>query len=53
VPRPPKCGPANETVPIAEYADYGRGCTRRTNQVQRSLEDTKPKQRGFELVLEA
>jgi phage/plasmid-like protein (TIGR03299 family) len=38
---------------IAEYADYGRRYTRRSNQVQRSFEDTQLKQRGLELVLEA
>ena len=35
---------------IAEWADYGRRYTKRTNQVQRSFEDTQLKQRGLELV---
>jgi hypothetical protein len=38
---------------IAEYADFGRRYTRRTDQVQRSFEDTQLKQRGLELVLGA
>jgi phage/plasmid-like protein (TIGR03299 family) len=38
---------------IAEYADFGRRYTRRSNQVQRSFEDTQFKQRGLELLLEA
>ena len=38
---------------IAEYADFGRRYTRRSNQVQRSFEDAQLKQRGFELLLEA
>ncbi len=38
---------------IAEYADFGRRYTRRSNQVQRSFEDTQLKQRGLELLLEA
>jgi hypothetical protein len=38
---------------IAEYADFGRRCTRRTDQVQRSFEDTQLKQRRLELVLHA
>lgn len=38
---------------IAEHADFGRRYTRRTNQVQRSFEDTELKQRGLELVLAA
>jgi phage/plasmid-like protein (TIGR03299 family) len=37
---------------IAAYADYGRRYTRRSNQVQRSFEGTKLKQRGLELLLE-
>jgi hypothetical protein len=38
---------------IAEYGDFGRRYTRRSNQVQRSFEHTQLKQRGFELLLEA
>ena len=38
---------------IAEWADYGRRYTKRTNQVQRSFEDTALKQRGLELVMAA
>jgi Domain of unknown function (DUF932) len=38
---------------IAEYADYGRRYTKRSNQVQRSFEDTQLKQRGLELVVGA
>jgi hypothetical protein len=38
---------------IAEYADFGRRYTWRTDQVQRSFEDTGLKQRGLELVLGA
>jgi hypothetical protein len=38
---------------IAEHADFGRRYTRRSNQVQRSFEDDRLKQRGFELLLEA
>jgi elongation factor P hydroxylase len=38
---------------IAEYADFGRRYTKRSNQVQRSFEDTELKQRGLELVLAA
>ncbi len=38
---------------IAEYADFGRRYTRRSNQVQRSFEDTQLKQRGLELLLAA
>ena len=38
---------------IAEHADFGRRYTSRTNQVQRSFEDTELKQRGLELVLAA
>ena len=35
---------------IAEWADYGRRYTKRTNQVQRSFEETQLKQRGLEHV---
>ena len=35
---------------IAEQLDYGRRYTARTNQVQRSFEDTSLKQRALELV---
>jgi phage/plasmid-like protein (TIGR03299 family) len=35
---------------IAEHLDYGRRYTARTNQVQRSFEDTSLKQRALELV---
>jgi hypothetical protein len=35
---------------IAEHLDYGRRYTTRTNQVQRSFEDTALKQRALELV---
>lgn len=38
---------------IAEHADFGRRYTRRTDQVQRSFEDTELKQRGLELVIAA
>jgi phage/plasmid-like protein (TIGR03299 family) len=38
---------------IAEYADFGRRYTRRSNQVQRSFEDTQLKQRGLKPLLEA
>jgi hypothetical protein len=38
---------------IAEHADYGGRYTKRSNQVQRSFEDTQLKQRGLELVLGA
>jgi phage/plasmid-like protein (TIGR03299 family) len=38
---------------IAEHADFGRRYTKRTDQVQRSFEDTELKQRGLELVLAA
>jgi phage/plasmid-like protein (TIGR03299 family) len=38
---------------VAEYADFGRRYTKRSNQVQRSFEDTQLKQRGLELVLAA
>ena len=38
---------------IAEHLDYGRRYTTRTNQVQRSFEDTGLKQRALELVLAA
>ena len=35
---------------IAEHLDYGRRYTRRSNQVQRSFEDTSLKQRALDLV---
>ena len=35
---------------IAEHLDYGRRYTSRTNQVQRSFEDSSVKQRALELV---
>ena len=38
---------------IAEHLDYGRRYTSRTNQVQRSFEDTALKQRALELVAAA
>lgn len=38
---------------VAEYADFGRGYTKRTNQVVRSFEDTRMKQKAFDLVLAA
>jgi Domain of unknown function (DUF932) len=38
---------------IAEHLDYGRRYTTRTNQVQRSFEDTGLKQRALELVIAA
>jgi phage/plasmid-like protein (TIGR03299 family) len=38
---------------IAEFSDFGRRYTRRSNQVQRSFEDTQLKQRGLELVVGA
>jgi elongation factor P hydroxylase len=38
---------------IAEHLDYGRRYTTRTNQVQRSFEDTVIKQRALELVIAA
>jgi hypothetical protein len=38
---------------IAEHLDYGRRYTSRTNQVQRSFEDTAVKQRALDLVLAA
>jgi len=38
---------------IAEHLDYGRRYTSRTNQVQRSFEDTALKQRALDLVLVA
>ena len=38
---------------IAEELDYGRRYTSRTNQVQRSFEDTGLKQRALELVIVA
>jgi hypothetical protein len=36
--------------PGGEHLDYGRRYTTRTNQVQRSFEDTALKQRALELV---
>ena len=38
---------------IAEHVDYGRRYTARTNQVQRSFEDTALKQRALDLVVAA
>ena len=38
---------------VAEHLDYGRRYTPRTNQVQRSFEDTTLKQRALELVVAA
>ena len=38
---------------IAEHLDYGRRYTTRTNQVQRSFEDTSLKQRALELIAAA
>jgi phage/plasmid-like protein (TIGR03299 family) len=38
---------------IAEHLDYGRRYTSRTNQVQRSFEDTALKQRALDLVMAA
>ena len=38
---------------IAEHLDYGRRYTSRTNQVQRSFEETALKQQALELVLAA
>jgi phage/plasmid-like protein (TIGR03299 family) len=38
---------------IAEHLDYGRRYTSRTNQLQRSFEDTALKQRALDLVLAA
>jgi len=38
---------------IAEHLDYGRRYTARTNQVQRSFEDTGIKQRALDLVVAA
>ena len=38
---------------IAEHLDYGRRYTTRSNQVQRSFEDTSLKQRALELVVTA
>jgi len=35
---------------IAEHLDYGRRYTIRTNQVQRSFEDTGLKQRALDLM---
>lgn len=38
---------------IAEQLDYGRRYTRRTNQMQRSFEDTATKQRALDLIRSA
>jgi hypothetical protein len=38
---------------IAEHLDYGRRYTTRTNQVQRSFEDTLLKQRALDLIAAA
>jgi hypothetical protein len=38
---------------IAKHLDFGWRYTRRTNQVQRSFEDSALKQRALELVLAA
>jgi phage/plasmid-like protein (TIGR03299 family) len=38
---------------IAEHLDYGRRYTKRTNQVQRSFEDSALKQRALDLVIAA
>lgn len=38
---------------VAEHFDYGRRYASRTNQVQRSFEDTALKQRALDLVLAA
>ena len=38
---------------IAEHLDYGRRYTARTNQVQRSFEDTALKQRALDFVVAA
>jgi phage/plasmid-like protein (TIGR03299 family) len=38
---------------IAEHLDYGRRYTTRTNQVQRSFEDTSLKQRALDLIVSA
>ena len=38
---------------IAEHLDYGRRYTTRTNQVQRSFEDTSLKQRALDLIAAA
>ena len=38
---------------IAEHLDFGRPDTIRTNQVERSFEDTSLKQRALELVVAA
>lgn len=53
---PPGNSPGSEWVAfnaIAERLDYGRRYTTRTNQVQRSFEDTSLKQRVLELVMTA
>jgi elongation factor P hydroxylase len=38
---------------ITEHLDYGRRYTTRTDQVQRSFEDTSLKRRALELVVAA
>ncbi len=38
---------------VAEYADYGRRYSKRTDQVQRSFEDVSLKQRALELITNA
>ena len=38
---------------VAEYADFGRIYTKRTDQVHRSFEDNNLKQRAFDLVVSA
>ena len=38
---------------VAEHLDYGRRYTARTNQVQRSFEDTSLKQHALDLVIAA
>ena len=38
---------------LADHLDYGRWYTTRSNQVQRSFEDTSLKQRALELVMTA
>ena len=38
---------------IAEHLDYGRRYTARSNQMQRSFEDTTIKRRALELVMTA
>ena len=49
-------GPGSKWVAfnaIAEHLDYGRRYTTRSNQVQRSFEDTTIKRRALELVMTA